>query len=102
MGISVLCHVSSERTRENGLRLHTGRFRLDIRFFFSLKQWSDIGISYPGRWLESLSLEVIKRRLDMTLEVFKGSLDTTLGVGVVMVVLGRWLDKIILKGFFQH
>lgn len=71
-------------------------------FFFSLKQWSDIGISYPGRWLESLSLEVIKRRLDMTLEVFKGSLDTTLGVGVVMVVLGRWLDKIILKGFFQH
>lgn len=43
-----------------------------LDFFFSLKRWSDIGTSYPGRWLESLSLEVFKRSLDMTLGVRGG------------------------------
>lgn len=72
MRVSLFCHVSSEKTRENGLKLHQERFRLDIRFFFSLKQWSDIGISYPGRWLESLSLQVFKKSLDRTLGLWGG------------------------------
>ena len=34
--------------RGNDFKLHQGRFRLDIRKNFLLKEWSDIGIGCPG------------------------------------------------------
>ena len=43
-GVGLFCQVTSDRMRGNGLKLCQGRFRLDIRKNFLLKEWSDIGI----------------------------------------------------------
>ena len=51
---------NSNRRGGGGLKLHQGRFRLDIRKHFFLEravmQWH----SCPGRWCSPLSMEVFK------------------------------------------
>lgn len=67
VGIGLFCHLSSERTKGNGLKLHQGLFTLNIRKICStervVRPWNKV----PRSVVEAQSLEVFKKSLDVAL-----------------------------------
>jgi len=65
--VGVFCQVTRDRTRGNGLRLHQGKFSLDIRKNFFTKMVTKHWNGLPTEVVESTSMEVFKRRVDVPL-----------------------------------
>lgn len=67
VGVGLLSQATNDGIRANSLKLHQGRVRLDIRKNLLMERVIKLWNRLPGEVVESLSLEVVKRRLGMAL-----------------------------------